>query len=333
MYELRIIDSAQFRGLVSMEDVIPGVERAYSFFSSGKAGLFPIITHEFDPGRTDMDIKSGYMDGAGIFGLKILGWNKDNPQLLGVPALAGLIVVMDIERQQPICILEGTPVTFLRTGAAGALGARIFARPDSEMAVIIGAGEQGRAQLMGLSMEMKNLKKVEIFNIRDETAVRMVSQVSACYPNISISAKPFASLEDSVRLADIVVTCTPSRKAFIKNGWLKKGAHINTIGADMPGKQEIDPGITASAKVFGDSRAQVSQKGECQHAVVNGLLDPEAITEIGEVINGVKPGRTSADDITMFDATGMALQDLITAKITLDRAAAANVGTLVRMEQ
>jgi ornithine cyclodeaminase/alanine dehydrogenase len=333
MYELRIIDAAQFRDLVSMDDVIPGVENAYSLFSSGKAGLFPIITHEFDPGRSDMDIKSGYIEGAGIYGLKMLGWNGDNPKLRGIPALSGLIIVMDIEKQQPIGILEGSPVTFLRTGAAGAVGAHLLARQDSERVVILGAGEQGRAQLMGLSKVMKNLKSVEIFNIREDGAIRMASEVSEKYPGISITAKPISSLEGSVRAADIVVTCTPSRNALIKTGWLKKGSHINTIGADMPGKQEIEPGIVSAAKVFADSRMQAAQKGECQHAVKLGLIAPEDITEIGEVINGLKPARTSSDDITMFDSTGMAIQDLITAQIALRRAVLSGSGTVVNMEQ
>ncbi|MCW1712418.1 MULTISPECIES: ornithine cyclodeaminase family protein [Synergistaceae] len=333
MYRLRILDAAQFISLVTMDDVIPGVKEAYSLFSSGKAGLFPIITHEFDPGRTDMDIKSAYMEGSGIYGLKILGWNRDNPSQLGVPALAGLIVVMDIERQQPVGILEGTPVTFLRTGAAGAIGVETLARPESEDAVVVGSGAQGRAQLMGLSKVMPKLKKVGLFDVLDSSAEKMAEEVRSQYPGIKITAFPFASLEDHVRNADIIVTCTPSKKSFIKKDWLRKGSHINTIGADMPGKQEIDPWITANVRVFGDSRHQAAQKGECQHAVSAGLIKPDDITEIGEVLNGTKPGRMSPDEITMFDATGMALQDLIAAKAALERAEAQNIGTVVEMEQ
>ncbi|MDD4159563.1 MAG: ornithine cyclodeaminase family protein [Synergistaceae bacterium] len=333
MYKLRIIDSAQFRSLLTMDDVIPGVKEAYRLFSSGRAGLFPIITHEFDPGRTDMDIKSAYMDGAGIYGLKILGWNRDNPLSLGVPALAGLIIVMDIERQQPIGILEATPVTFLRTGAAGAIGAETLARQDSENVVVVGSGAQGRAQIMGLSKVMKNIRNIDVFDVNDIFAIKMAEEISTSYPGIKITARKFDSLEEYVRNADIVVTCTPSKKALIKNGWLRKGSHINTIGADMPGKQEIDPGITAAVKVFGDSRSQVSQKGESQHAVSMGMIKPECITEIGEVLNGTKEGRISADEITMFDATGMALQDLIAAKAALHQAEMRSIGTVVEMEQ
>jgi len=333
MYSMRIIDAAQFRRLVTMDDVIPGVEMVYRLFSSGRAGLFPVITHEFDPGRTDMDIKSGYMDDAGIYGLKILGWNRDNPVRLGVPALAGLIVVMDIERQQPIGILEGTPVTFLRTGAAGAVAARALADPGSERAVIVGSGSQGRAQLMGLSKVMKGLKSVDVFDADREAAERMVLETSKIYPGIALNARDFAELEKFVRIADIIVTCTPSKRAFIKKEWVKKGAHINAIGADMPGKQELEPGIFSIAKIFADSRAQSSQKGECQHAVSLGVITLESITEIGEVLNNSKEGRTSPDDITVFDATGMALQDIITAKAALERAGADGIGTVVTMEQ
>ncbi|NLX84717.1 MAG: ornithine cyclodeaminase family protein [Synergistaceae bacterium] len=333
MYRLRILDAVQFRKLVTMDDVIPGVKEAYKLFSSGKAGLFPIITHEFDPGRTDMDIKSAYMDGAGIYGLKILGWNRDNPSVLGVPALAGLIVVMDIERQQPIGILEGTPVTFLRTGAAGAIGAESLARPESVNAVVVGSGAQGRAQIMGLSKVMHKLKNIDVFDAQDIYAEKMAEDISPNYPGIKITARPFSSLKNYVKNADIVVTCTPSKEAFIMYGWLKKGCHINTIGADMAGKQEIDPEITATVKVFGDSRIQVAQKGECQHALSRGMISSEQITEIGEVLNGTRLGRTSADEITMFDATGMALQDLMTAKVALERAESLNIGVVVEMEQ
>ena len=333
MYELRILDAAQFRGIISMDEVIPGVEEAYSLYSSGRAGLFPIITHDFETGRRDMDIKSGYMDGAGIFGLKILGWNRDNPSTIASPALSGLIVVMDSERQQPIGIIEGGPVTFLRTGAAGAVGAKNLARPESERVTIVGAGAQGRAQLMGLTKVMGSIKSVEVFDIIDEASAKMAEETGALYPNIAVTARPFAELGDSVRRADIIVTCTVSRSAFIKKEWVKEGAHINAIGADMHGKQELEPELAASVKAFGDSRVQVADKGECQHAVALGLLMPEAITEIGDVINGTKSGRTSQKDITLFDATGMALQDLITAKITLERAAKAGIGTVIRMEQ
>ena len=334
LYDLHILDAVQFNSLVGMDDIIPGVEEVYRLYSSGNAGVFPILNREFDPGRVDMDIKAGYMDGSGIYGLKILGWNRDNPQLLGVPALAGLIVVMDTVRQQPVGILEASPVTNLRTGAAGALAARTFARGESEKAVIVGAGAQGRAQLMGLSRVLPNLRRVDLFDVHEETARKMASDVSPLYEKLQIVAGRFDQLEDCVRQTDILVTCTPSKAAFVEKGWFKRGAHINAIGADIPGKQEFTAEALASVdRVFGDSRAQVTVKGESQHAVGRGLIAAEAVTEIGEVLNGTKPGRTSPDEITLFDATGMALQDLVSARIAFARAKERGTGTIVKMEQ
>ena len=333
MYEIRIIDGKQFRTNAQMSGIIGGVEKAYSLFSSGQAGLWPIISHEFEPGKSEMDIKSGYMDGAGIYGLKILGWKADNPQTLGVPALSGFIMVMGTEHQQPIGLVDGGSVTFYRTGAAGAVGAKYLARPQSEKAVIVGCGAQGRAQLMGLATVMKNLKEITLFDIHDTAAQKMEEETSHLYPTLAIKAKPYAELDTYLADADIIVTCTVSHSKFIKAGIIKKGTHINAIGADMKGKQELDPNLFAGAKVFCDSAAQVTERGESQYAFAQGLISGEAITEIGNVINGVKPGRTSEDEITIFDATGMALQDIITAKVTLDYAEEANIGTVLCIEQ
>lgn len=334
MYDLHILDATQFAALVSLRDLIPGMEEVYRLYSGGEAGVFPILHREFDPGRLDMDIKSGYLEGAGIYGLKILGWNRDNPTQSGVPALAGLIVVMDIARQQPVGILEAAPVTNLRTGAAGALAARTFARPESQCAVLVGAGAQGRAQLAGLVETMPNLRHIDLFDADDGTAARTATATAPLYPGVAVTSRPFAELENFVRLADIVVTCTPSKRPFIREGWFKPGTHVNAIGADIPGKQELTAEALASAsRLFADSRAQVTEKGESQHATACGLISPERITEIGEVLNGTKPGRTSPDEITLFDATGMALQDLIAAKIAFARAKERGTGTVVGIGQ
>jgi alanine dehydrogenase len=187
MYNLKVLDAAQVKALLKMEDVVEAVEEAYKLYSSGKAGLFPVIVHEFEPGRNDMDIKSGHLEGAGIYGLKILGWCADNPKY-GLPALSGLIVLMSIENQQPIGIIDASLVTFLRTGAAGAIGARVLARKGSKKAVIIGSGTQGRAQLKGLSIAVPSLNEVCCFDKKYELALKLVSEQQPLYPNITLQA-------------------------------------------------------------------------------------------------------------------------------------------------
>ncbi len=330
MYSLRILDTRQFKSVIEMTDVIASVEEAYKLYSSGQAGLFPIILHEFETGKNDTDIKSGHLTGAGIYGLKLLGYNIDNPQR-GLPALSGLITLMDIDTQQPLGIVDASAVTYMRTGAAGAVGAQTLARKNSRKVVLVGAGVQGRAQLEGLSYALPGLEEVHIVDVMQEAAVKMVSEKQPVYPGIKLYGHNFSELETVIKQADVIVTCTTAREFFIRNDWVRPGTHINAIGVDMPGKQEVEPSLVASSKVFADSIAQVVVKGECQWASRDNSLPKEKITEIGDVLNGTKEGRASEDEITLFDSTGMALQDLITAKLALDKAKAQNIDTIVRM--
>lgn len=328
MYPLRLLDRSHFEKLVGIPEAIEGVEQAYRLFSRGEAGVFPVIVHQFEPGKREMDLKAGHLAGAGVFGMKMLGWCAENPAR-NLPPLAGLIIVMDVDRQQPLGILDGTPVTFLRTGAAGAIGARTFARKDSRTALIVGAGNQGRAQLLGLSFAMPQLETILVADILESQSARFVEEQQALYPRFKLQAVPFSGLSRATEESDLIITCTRSREFFLKKEWVSPGTHINAIGADMPGKQELEPALVASAKVFADSATQVFAKGECQHAAKLGLVPAERITEIGTVLEGMKPGRLSAEEITLFDATGMAIQDLMVAAMALNRAEKKGIGTVV----
>lgn len=325
MYPLRILNSEQTSYLLNMEDAISDVELAYRLYAREEAGVFPVIVHHFESGKREMDLKSGHLAGAGVFGMKMLGFCSENPQR-GLASLSGLIVVMDVDKQQPIGILDGTPITFMRTGAAGAVAARALARKDAKKVLIVGAGNQGRAQLLGLATAMPTLEEIYICDIIYEKSCQFVEEQKGKFPNLRLKAVLYAELAKTAGQADIIVTCTRSRKFFINKQWIKAGTHINAIGADMPGKQEIEPELLASIKLFGDSRAQVIQKGECQHAVKSGRISADDIAEIGEVLEGIKPGRNSEDDITLFDATGMAIQDLIVSAHLLEKAKQLNIG-------
>lgn len=325
MYSLRILSSAQTNDLLNMGDAISDVELAYKLYAREEAGVFPVIVHHFESGKREMDLKSGHLAGAGVFGMKMLGFCSENPQR-GLAPLAGLIVVMDVDKQQPIGILDGTPITFMRTGAAGAVAARALARKDSKKVLIAGAGNQGRAQLLGLATAMPALEEIYICDILYENSCRFVNEQNGKFPNLQLKAVLYAELAEIAGQADIIVTCTRSREFYIHKEWIKAGTHINAIGADMPGKQEIEPELMANVRLFGDSRAQVIQKGECQHAAKSGRVSADDITEIGEVLEGMKPGRRSEDDITLFDATGMAIQDLIVSAQLLEKAKELNIG-------
>jgi ornithine cyclodeaminase/alanine dehydrogenase len=294
-----------------MGKTIEWMEQVYRLYSRKEADVFPIITHEFDGMKRNMDIKSGHLDGADIVGLKMLIRVRDNPEKRGLPNLTGLVLVSDSKTGQPIGLLDGLSITNMRTGASGGLAARSFARKDSKDAVVVGAGYQGRMQTLGLLEVMPGLEKVTFSDMAFEKAEELAAALREERPGILFGSCKMGELREKLASCDILVTCTNSKQAFIKKDWIKPGTHINAVGADMYEKAELEPGLLASAKIFADSVKQVTRLGECQHAYALGLIKDSDITEIGDVLEGKKAGRTSENEITVFDTTGMAIQDLI----------------------
>ncbi|MEA3507928.1 MAG: ornithine cyclodeaminase family protein [Synergistota bacterium] len=330
MYKIRILNAGILEDILSMDDYIEAVEKAYSMFVKGEAGLFPIIAHEFEPEIREMDIKSGHMEGAGVFGLKVVGYAASNPSTDGTPALSGLVTVLSSETGRPKGLVDGMTITNHRTGAAGAIGAKYLARPGSGDVLVVGSGAQARAQTKALLHVMPGVRRVTAASRNRAGAELYISEMSPLYPEVNFSAIDMEHLEKPAGAADIIVTCTPSHKPFLKREWVAPGTHINAIGADFPGKQEIDESLLPRARVFADSRQQVVRQGECRKACELGILEPDSIVEIGNVILGA-PGRVSDADITVFDSTGMALQDIISASVALEKAESTGVGQLVDM--
>jgi ornithine cyclodeaminase/alanine dehydrogenase len=328
---LRILSACDLERILRMEDVVGVVERAYILYSSGQAGVFPILSKEFEHERNEMDIKAGHLAGAGLYGLKIIGWAADNPVKRNIPALAGLVVVMEIESQQPLGLVEARTVTRLRTGAAGAVGARVLSREDSKVALVVGLGEQGEAQVEGLMNARPGLNRVIACARDPEKTKAYVAKMQKRFPSALFEGIGFEDLAGGCREADIIVTCTPSHKPFLEKSWIRPGTHINAIGADLAGKQELEVELVASARLVGDSRDQVLRQGECQTAFKAGLISAEDVGEIGEILLGLKPGRSSDKEITIFDATGMAIQDILTAELSLAGAAREKLGITVEI--
>jgi Predicted ornithine cyclodeaminase, mu-crystallin homolog len=279
-----------------------------------------------------MDIKAGHLVGAGLYGLKIIGWAADNPGKRNLPALAGLVVVMDIETQQPLGLVEARTVTRLRTGAAGAVGAKALSREDSKVVLVVGLGEQGESHVGGAHLRAPGPGAGDCLRSGPGKNESLCCENGEEVPISSASRDSgLDRLLVAAQEADMVVTCTPSHKAFLKKEWIRPGTHINAIGADLVGKQELDLALVASSRVVADSREQVLRQGECQAAYRAGRLSGDEVDEIGEILLGRKPGRRSDDEITIFDATGMAIQDILTAELALARAGRENLGSSVEI--
>ncbi|MBA1335307.1 MAG: Ornithine cyclodeaminase [Firmicutes bacterium] len=349
MAKLRVLNQEAIEGAIDMRSVIKAVEDAYVQKSSGEAVVFPLIFYEFEPGKADMDIKSGYLKGADIFGLKLVSWFGENTGK-GLPALVGTVMVLDSRTGMPLGILNGEYITCMRTGAAGGIGAKYLARKDSRNLLMVGSGHQAPFQIAATLEIMEGIERVMVYNPnsldRAKGFCRKVPQIlrnkfldkysddrehyELIRERYEVEFEAVEDIEKAAGEADIIITATPSRKPLIMKEWIKGGTHISCIGADMEGKQELDEGLFQNARVFADDITQAVNVGECEVPIKKGIISEEDIAgEIGRLIMGSIPGRLSDDDITIYDSTGIALQDLITANLVIGKAEAMGLGVVV----
>lgn len=338
MFELKVLSREVTEKVLQMPDVIETVEEVYRLKAQNDTKVFPLVFHEFEPGAADMDIKSGWLKGSDIFGLKVVSWFGENTKK-DLPALIGTILVMDAKTGVPMGILDGSHITGIRTGAAGAIGARLLARPDAKNLLVVGAGHVATFQIAAMLTLFDGLEKVRIYDgLSQENAERFAASMPQVLKD-SFGIDPGRTAFDAVTdLAgdtadsDVIITVTPSKQPIIMKEWVKPGTHFSCIGSDMSGKEEIDPRIFADARVFTDDTPQCISVGEIEIPVKQGILRPDDIAgEIGEILTGQTIGRENDTQITVFDATGTALLDLLTAKLALTKAEEQGLGETVNL--
>ena len=329
MHKIFVLSEEDTKQLLELEEVIEAIENVYKEKSSGSGKVFPLVFHEFEKGVADMDIKSGTLDKMGVYGLKLVSWFGNNPSK-GLPSLSGIVMLFDSSTGLPIGTISAEHMTGMRTGAAGAIGAKYLARNNSEVMLMVGSGHQASYQIRAMQTVIKGLKKVFVYDpINFESAKGFISKFE--YKLDSIEYIPVQDLETSVANSDIIVTATPSKKPLIMKDWVKAGTHFSCMGSDMSGKQEIDENILKSARLFTDDILQSVSVGEFEVGINNGTITKEdIICEIGDVLNGEYDGRTSDNDITVFDSTGIGLQDIAAGYIAIQKAKKINIGTEVK---
>jgi ornithine cyclodeaminase/alanine dehydrogenase-like protein (mu-crystallin family) len=220
--------------------------------------------------------------------------------------------------------MDSMQITMLRTGAATAVAAKRLARPDSRVATVCGCGVQGGVQLDALALVLP-LEKAWVFDTDATRARDFAAERSGASP---FRVEPAADLAAAVRASDVVVTCTPSRSALIAADDVSPGTFLAAVGADSAGKQELDPRIFTRARIVVDSLDQCALIGDLHHAIAAGLVSRDDVhASIEEVVEGTKPGRTSADEVTVFDSTGTALEDVAAAAAVYEKALATGRGT------
>lgn len=244
-----------------------------------------------------------------------------------MPNIQGLIVLCDATNGYPLAVMDSIEITILRTGAATAVAAKYLARPNSKVATICGCGNQGRVQLRSLCRILA-LERAFAFDVNETQARTFATELS---PELEIEIESVKDLAGALGKSDVCVTCTPAKKYFVHKEHVAPGTFLAAVGADNEDKQELDPKLLASSKVVADILEQCAEIGDLHHAIAAGMMQRSNVhAEIGEIAAGNKQGRTSEEEITIFDSTGTALQDVAVAALVYERTAAMRRGTVFR---
>jgi len=310
----RLLTAADIAKIIEMPDVLKAVETAFREYGLGKTIMPSKLYLELKQYNGDFRAMPAYVEkNAGVKWVSVF---PDNPQK-GLPTVMAMLILNNPETGFPLAIMDATQITSYRTGAAGGVAAKYLARPESKTLGLIGAGVQARTQLLAL-INYFQFERIYVWSMRKED----IDSFRASFKDLPIEG---ASIEKAAG-CDIICTTTPARAFIVKREWIKDGAHINAIGADAPGKQELDPKILNNAKVVVDDIAQARHSGEINVAVKHGLFSESNIySTLGEIVTGAKKGRLG-NEITVFDSTGLAIQDIATARMLLEAARQKGVG-------
>ncbi len=303
-----IVSEDVCKAVMGTASAFEAVEGVFAAMSSGDAYNFPVIREAIGHADALYGFKSGF-DRAGLtLGLKSGGYWPGNIKK-GLTNHQSTVFLFDPDTGRLHALVGGNYLTAVRTAAASAVSIAHLARKDAKVLGIIGAGHQAAFQLRAAA-EQRNFEQVVAWNRTPEKLAGLEAEAG----KLGLSFKS-CDREALCQQADVIITIVSAHEALLNKEWIKPGTHIACMGTDTKGKQEVDPALVAGAKVFTDEISQSISIGEAQHAISSGLLKENAITPIGDVINGAQPGRTSEQDITLFDGTGVGLQDLAVASV------------------
>lgn len=308
--------------LLTMPECIAAVEHAFRLHGQKLAPAPGMLGLHAREGA--FHIKAGFLElQRSYFAAKVNANYPGNGERFGLPTIQGVIVLCDAENGCPLAVMDSMEITARRTAAASAVAAKYLARPDSVILTVCGCGVQGCAQVWALSAVL-GLRKVFAYDKNLERAERFAQQIRS---ELGVEVSTATNLVRAVGESDVCVTCTTSRSPVLMKADVPSGLFVAAVGADHPEKQELDPGLMAAATVVTDVTEQCAAIGDLHHAIAAGMMHSSDVhAELGEVVAGCKPGRSSAAEIIVFDSTGMALQDVAAAAVAYEKATAAGVG-------
>jgi ornithine cyclodeaminase/alanine dehydrogenase-like protein (mu-crystallin family) len=317
-----IVSEATCREIFGRREAFRAVEAVFAAMARGDAYNFPVIREAIGHADALYGFKSGFDRAGLVLGLKAGGYWPGN-EAKGLTNHQSTVFLFDADTGKPKAMVGGNYLTAIRTAAASAISIKHLARKDAKVLGMVGAGFQSAFQLRA-AVEQRGFERIIGWNYHPE----MLARLEQTAREVDL---PFEAV-DLDRLgaeADVIISITSSFAPSLKRAQVKPGTHLACMGTDTKGKQEVEAELVAAATLFTDEVAQSISIGECQHAIARGLISADAITPIGAVINGDHPGRTAADEITLFDGTGVGLQDLAVAAAVVDLAVAKGVAISV----
>jgi ornithine cyclodeaminase/alanine dehydrogenase-like protein (mu-crystallin family) len=320
-----LITRSEVARLLDLGTCIRAVEDAFRAHGEGRAPAPAIVGLDVPDGG--FHIKGGLlMAGRPYFAAKTNANLPHNRARFGLPTIQGTIVLHDAGNGRPLAVMDSIEISILRTGAATAVAARYLARPRAAIAALAGCGEQGRVQLRALAKVLP-LERARVWDVDRSRSERLCEDLAS---ELGIEIEAIDDFGAAAMNADVCVTCTPSRDFILGRDDVRPGTFVAGVGADHPHKRELHPALLAASTFVVDVLEQCAVLGDLHHALEAGALTRQGVhAELGAVVAGRAPGRTSEEEITVFDSTGMALQDVAAAAVVYERALEVGVGRVI----
>lgn len=320
-----LLSAAEVAKCLQVQEAIQAVESAFRAYHRKEAVMPP--KSYVDMPDHEGDVRSMPARVGDSVSVKWVNSHPHNPQRHGLPTVIGTLILSDPATGFPLAIMDATVLTAFRTGAAAAVATKVLGREDASSLGIVGCGTQAGYQLAAIS-HVRDVRKVLLSDARPHVAEHLAKGLREASPHLDVKV---ASIQEAAG-ADVVCTLTPVHEPIVKREWVRNGAHYNALGADAAGKQELDPDILGDAVVVVDDWEQATHSGEVNVPLSEGLLRREHIRgTLGAVLEKAIPGRTSANEITVFDSTGLAIQDTAVARVVHERARKESLGTPINL--
>ena len=308
-----VLTQADVRSLAQMSSAVAAIEVAFAAHGRGETQM-PVKVY-LDLPELDGDFRAMPAYFGNSAGVKWVNAHPRNPERFGLPSVLGMYILSDPATALPLAVMDATLLTAIRTGAAAAVASKYLARPDSKTVGFVGSGVQARTLLAALQVVFDDLEVVAA-DVNADAAQRFAAEAGGNAGSIADAAA-----------CDIVCAATPVREPVVQREWINPGCHINAMGADAHGKQELATQILLDAKVVIDDWDQACGSGEVNVPLDSGAMRRDHIhAALGEIVAGLQPGRESDDEITVFDSTGLAVQDVALARLIYDEAKSNGAG-------